>query len=169
MKNHDKMADGLLPGRPSELIRFALNDLKACEEDPSYEVGMGSWHSPRLRHRLAHVTDAEPTPHMECKVCLAGSVMAKTLKIPLRRYVSSPNSMDDREHLSITDTQTRQRLWALDRFRTGNISSALNELRLTPSPGIEDTWEISRYVGRSSEGFFQSMNDMADHLERHGF
>jgi hypothetical protein len=49
-----------LTSKPSALILAALADLEQVENDPRYEVEMGTWHD----------------PNGKCAVCLAGSVMA---------------------------------------------------------------------------------------------
>lgn len=55
-----------LPDKPSEIMRLALADLRSCKSDDTYKINMGTWHTPLLNGR--------------CSVCLAGAVMAKTLK-----------------------------------------------------------------------------------------
>ena len=54
-----------LPNKTSELIRLAVSDLEKCEKDKSYEINMCAWHTEN---------------YDSCAVCLAGSVMAKTLE-----------------------------------------------------------------------------------------
>lgn len=56
-----------LPDRLSDLLEVAVNDAKACGKDPRYKLSMMNWHEP--------IGDSGV-----CRVCLAGSVIAKTLK-----------------------------------------------------------------------------------------
>jgi len=58
-----------LPSDLACLIKVAHDDLVACERDPRYVINMSRWHEPRADGK--------------CLVCLAGAVMAKTMKIPV--------------------------------------------------------------------------------------
>lgn len=64
--------------KASELIELALSDLLKIERDPRYEINMSVWHSGSLD------TAAGASP---CYVCLAGSVLAKTFRIPVRHRI----------------------------------------------------------------------------------
>jgi hypothetical protein len=97
----DKLSDGLI---------LALQDLEKCEQDKNYVIEMSAW------HRLINdptVNDGGTT----CEVCLAGVVMAQTLKVPFS-FDGSPNTCE-----GIT-RETRGKLWALDHARVGNINAA---------------------------------------------
>jgi hypothetical protein len=94
-----------LPDKPSELIRVALADLEKCELDDSYRISMKVWHE---------MAKGEPV----CVVCLAGSVMAKTLGI--QREESNPWTV--LEH----DDDTK--LDALNYLRAGDVEYALEAL-----------------------------------------
>lgn len=37
---------GVLPDKPSELIRLAIKDLETCEASEKYAIFMGAWHEP---------------------------------------------------------------------------------------------------------------------------
>lgn len=52
----------------SDVLELALRDLKMVEKDEKYEVKMTEWH--------------QPISYSKCQVCLAGSIMAKSLKVP---------------------------------------------------------------------------------------
>lgn len=67
------MTETQLPDKKSELIRLAIADLEKCEQDPNYTIDMTRWHEPRYDG--------------VCQVCLAGSVMAKTLNANIRFYL----------------------------------------------------------------------------------
>lgn len=56
-----------LPNKPSELIAIALADLIKVEKSKKFRVAMGAWHW-------------TPPGSNVCHVCLAGAVMACTLK-----------------------------------------------------------------------------------------
>ena len=56
------------PSKPSELIRLALRDLRSVERSKKYSVNMHAWH--------------QPLSDQVCEVCLAGAVMARSLKVP---------------------------------------------------------------------------------------
>src|SRR5690242_14702523 len=99
-----------LPEKLSELILVALADLEAVERDPDYLVEMCSWHE----------------PNGKCKVCFAGSVMARSLNAPLRKFVR-PGSYD---------LHTESRLLALDRVRQGWVCCALKNIHESMPAGI---------------------------------
>lgn len=92
-----------LPDKPSALIRLALRDLEKCERSPKYKVEMAYWHD----------------PNGKCKVCLAGSVMAKSLGV-------GPNQQLHPQDLEDADTQ--RKLFALNAFRVGGIHGGLEEM-----------------------------------------
>lgn len=66
MKNIDP------PTTASAIIRLAINDLTKVEKNKNYKIDMTEWH-----------LKFENGP---CYVCLAGSVMANTLKIDIDTY-----------------------------------------------------------------------------------
>lgn len=58
----------VLPDKKSELLRLAVRNLEEVESMPDvYKVNMDAWHYPRL--------DFDD----KCHVCVAGSVIARTL------------------------------------------------------------------------------------------
>lgn len=91
-----------LPDKPSELIRLALKDLALVEKDDRYKVDMNVYHC------LMSWTG-------KCAVCFAGSIQAKSLNASV--------FIDTRP--STFDIDTREKLYALDRFRLGFISYGL--------------------------------------------
>lgn len=62
-----------LPNKPSKLILLALKDLELVEKDERYAVNMHTWHRPK---------------DGICQVCLAGSVLAKSLKFSNEEYTN---------------------------------------------------------------------------------
>ncbi len=87
----------------SELIIVAVNDLEKCEIDPNYVVDMDTWHS-----------DFNVDNH-PCHVCLAGSVMAKTVGYKIStEYDGAYHEFSDRSNFE-----------ALNQIRQLSIASAL--------------------------------------------
>ena len=101
-----------LPSKPSALIKAALKDLAKIERSKKYVVDMGYW----------HVTD-ESKKNAKCQVCLGGSVLVKTLKVPLKQKFG---------HGTIEEmgSEVSSKIFALDQFRRGNIGKALDYLGL---------------------------------------
>ena len=134
-----------LPDKPSELIRLALHDLELCEQDDRYIIDMGKWHRPE---------------YDICAVCLAGSVMAKSLN--KKRHASGGPA----KYKSITS----RKLYALNEFRLGNIFIGIklmlkdseNMLPFIPAPRL-----ISKY-DKNPIKFKQQMHQLADDFERMG-
>lgn len=87
-----------LPDKKSELLKLALNDLAKAEKDPDYEINMNIYH--RYREDKG-----------DCIVCLAGSVMAFSLKQNIRVEVV-PSDFDE---------DTRGKLLFLDACRAANF------------------------------------------------
>lgn len=99
-----------LPDKLSDLIEVALRDLEAVENDKRYTVNMGWWHRPNVYDHT-------------CIVCLAGSVMAKSLDVSPDR-TRYPNDFDDK---------TEAKLGALNWARVGDVDYALHHLDVPQS------------------------------------
>lgn len=99
-----------LPDKPSALIRVALADLAKVEADPKYRVDMSEW----------VLWDGDSSP---CEVCFAGAVIVGTLG-------GGPNFTEDffRSHPHLFDSGTSRKLHALDAFRNGYVSLALEHM-----------------------------------------
>lgn len=93
-----------MKAKPSELLIEALQALRECEDDTNYNINMGRWH--------------ETNDNSTCDVCLAGSVIAKRLRIP--KYLSI-------EPMGLPEN-IRDILLAFDDFRSGYISFAIDRL-----------------------------------------
>jgi len=75
----------ILPDKIGDLIRIAVKDLTLCEANPTYMINMDEWHTPN--------TDAS-----RCCVCLAGAVMAQTLKLnPQEEYKDGRFGSEDKK------------------------------------------------------------------------
>lgn len=59
-----------LPDHPVELLELAYKDFLATQQDPRYKIDLARWHYYFQDRNVCHV-------------CLAGTVMAQTLKIPV--------------------------------------------------------------------------------------
>ena len=55
-----------LPDNLIDLIELAIDDVRKCKADPKYIINMNIWHGPIRKNK--------------CAVCIAGSIIAKTLK-----------------------------------------------------------------------------------------
>lgn len=97
----------LLPDQPSALLSLALRDLEKAEKSKKYEVYMGDWHLPSGQY-----TDGTPRP---CAVCMAGAIMALSLKSPDDQY-RFPHDYDPDTHGKLT---------AVNAFRMGEVCYAL--------------------------------------------
>lgn len=109
-----------LPNTPSKLIRIAIADLADVERDPKYRVKMGLWHKPEGG---------------VCTVCLAGAVMAKTLRVGPASEMIPSRLLKDEEH----------KLLALDSFRAGNIETGLIHLGFSLPDGIPSDIPVTSY------------------------
>lgn len=103
-----------LPNKLSALIRVAVKDLIAVEKKPKvYKIHMGLWHVP--------ATSGMYTGTRKCSVCLAGAVIAQTLKgSPKRDLV--PRDYSDK---------TSAKLRALNHIRQGAYFYALNAMGIS--------------------------------------
>lgn len=134
----------------SGLIRIALADLEACEADPLYEIDMDVWH----------------VPNSHCAICLAGSVMAKTLNVP-RTWKFHQGTLEP----FFSDLVARQ-LMALDFFRIGWHESGWEVLELPEDDlplGASEGVLIPCIYEDNPEKFKQDMNDLADLFEAAGY
>lgn len=132
----------LLPDKPSELIRVALADLAKVERSKKYRVEMGTWH--------------EPVDGV-CEVCLAGAVMAKTLKSYPNETLWADTDFDD---------DTKNKLLALDFLRQGEVVEALEQLGFDDHEHIHDYDIVSYHTDRNE--FKDDMRHLADDLEKVG-
>lgn len=135
------MNSTILPRIPSQLIRLALADLRKVEKDPTYFPNMGVWHS---------------LDGAVCEVCLAGSVIAKTLEADLAE-IWYPEDLPE----------NNAQLVALDFFRQGLVIGALDRLGHQRPHSIPLNWEVPFYhVDR--EDFHSSLEALAANLEAAG-
>lgn len=135
-----------LPDKPSDLIELALSDLRKCEADPRYKIDMEVYH--------------EASTMTCCLVCLAGSVMAKTLECD-PELDADPC---DQELFSIADAQ---KLDALDNFRLGEVADGFREMEIDLPPDFPQTVAIPEYT-EDPIGFKREMRTLAGRLRASG-
>ncbi len=102
----------VLPRKISELLELGLKSLNECESDPNYQIDFQNWH-------LGDDLPGEP-----CKVCLAGSIMAKVLKVEIDTNLS-PRDLVFNKDLSYDDCDA---LEALNDLRCGSVCMAAQVL-----------------------------------------
>ena len=160
-----------LPDQPSALIRAALDDLKKCMADPTYEINMATWHKPLINQGdSAH-----------CSVCLAGAVLAQTFKMPssesisaLRPFGESGIPHGTRNPLVQRFAGDIDKLRAIDDFRAGAIYDGLISLGYSPNAAaLYGMGNLERRMAAFDkdypEPFFSDMHKIADDLERCGY
>lgn len=137
-----------LPSKPSALIRLAIEDLIAVEQSPKYRVDMESW------HRAGIMDDI-------CNVCLAGAVIANSLKYS--PYLSaSPGVFSRRIHLKLRAIGA----FCLGRTIAGEYYLSKN-VKSKDSSHMEMQVNIVSYA-EDSELFILQMLTLADEYERVG-
>ena len=140
-----KIESKSLPDVPSELIEVALHDLESVERDERYVVKMLDWHQPLPFHSI-------------CNVCLAGSVMAKTLNVPPREKFSP---------CDFPDMDTENKILALNEFRRGYTGKALSLMGYGLPRGVDDISNVRGYHSYR-KGFFEDMRDLISRLREAG-
>lgn len=131
-----------LPDKPSELIMLALKDLVCIRNTPGYIVDMEYW------HRSQGDT---------CSVCLAGAVIAGTLKSP--KQTTLPCDFDD---------DIRNKLLALNKFRLGHLYRAFRYLGLPFPSNYSRRIPITAYED-DPEQFLMEMKGLANALAAGGY
>jgi len=141
------MKETELPDKPSELILLAINDLEKCEKDPNYEINMSHWHLPSSFSG-------------KCYVCLAGSVMSKSLGVEINHY-SSPGFFEGGKLSALNDFREGMFLegfYAIFGFSI-NVPKIFKELDGTITQGYH----------QDSELFKQTMREKAQQLKEAGY
>jgi len=136
-----------LPSALSALLRLAVADAKKCEADPRYSLHMSAWHiSP------SYYGD-------KCWVCMAGAVMAQTLKIPLT-VNRSPLDFDD---------DTEAKLGAINDMRCGFLISACQAVGVhLPKELLKELGQtvVDRFMHDLRRAPWETYEAVADELER---
>jgi hypothetical protein len=94
-----------------------MQDLELVENDPKYTFEMSTWYSSDYN---------EDT----CYICHAGAVMANTLKLKESKKTFS--------HPDLFDNSTRDKLIAIDAFREGNLTKALEYMKTRIPRSLKD-------------------------------
>lgn len=144
-----------LPDLPSALIRLALSDLRDVEKlSDVYVVDMDLWHEP------GGAGDSR------CAVCLAGAVVARTLGF----------SPEDRRILYRISDQTRRKMRALNAFRQGLVSDAMQTMLENSREYLDNEelfdgmrTDVPEYSEETREAFHAVLSRMADALEKLGY
>jgi hypothetical protein len=141
-----------LPDKPSELIRLALHDMRLCEVNPDYKFDMATWHT------------YVPSEHI-CYVCLAGSVVANTLKYDVNKCFT----------WNELGKETQDKLDFLDSIRRGytsTVEASLISLGLDLPENFD--WSImDKHRNSDNEeaytlpAFYQYLEDIANEFEKH--
>lgn len=134
-----------LPNIPSELIILAVKDLEACEKDSNYEIDMSTWHN-------------YDTEKQMCCICLAGAVLAQTLKADFTVTLNPA-------YMTIFDYP---KLMALDSFRQGHVISGFTWLGIEYCYDQLETVVITPY-DQNPTSFKADMRELAKILASHGF
>ena len=142
---------GVLPGKPSELIKLALKDLTKAEKAKNVEILMEDWYFRRWFEE-------------KCYVCLAGSVMRGTMKIK-----PTPESEGSFAVSPMEYPEEELALTALNLFRLGLVAGGLHTLGI---PLNENNWisdvNVRPYGGKGID-FRKDMNKVVKLLESKGF
>ena len=152
-----------LPDTLYETLRLAIKDLELVEQDGDYIIDMSQWHEPDPKLR-------EGSMQWDCKVCLAGSIMAKTFEVHQGlslRCGSFP--------LSIAN-----KLLAIDSIRKGSIGEALYFFygadeynRMLDSDGrsalqqLTASTKVPHEYEHNKDKFKKDILDIADKLAQH--
>ena len=102
--------------KPSELLEVALHDMKLISKNSRYSFDMTKWHDNRKK----------------CRVCMAGSVMAR-LKPYAHLNKLSPDSFE---------IETSIKLQAVDYIRRFDIKSAWSLLQRGPSSDFSIPYDL---------------------------
>ena len=105
-----------LPNNLIDLLKIAVKDLKKCKADPKYNIEMGLWH--------------EPERNGKCSVCIAGAIIAKTLKTNIAEE-KSPHQF---RHKS---SDIYWKLVLIDKIRCGTWTPILFEILIWDIPNID--------------------------------
>lgn len=131
-----------LPDKPSALIRLALRDLEKCERSKKFTIDMSTWFE----------------PNGTCRVCLAGSVMAQSLKCSTAHELVP--CMTD-----IGDRDLCDKLDALNEFRCGAVADALDVMEAEPASF--SSFEVCPYESSGTK-FKRDMLKLATLLAKEG-
>lgn len=154
VESQDFASHGILPSRPSKLIRLALGDLQAAVK-AGYGVDMDAW--------------VRKTASGKCTVCFAGACMVSQFG-QVAKMAKKAKTGEGVMPADLSDDEIK-RLKALDLLRMGKIKDALLMLD-TPNNEIPFNMKGNVCITQYDEDpkrFFEQMNEMADAFEQLGF
>ena len=140
------------PGKLSDLIDLAVADARRLDRT-TYTPNSSVWH--------------EPADDGCCMICLAGSVIAGTLKCPRDKRVEVGNEdSNDPDRVRINDKEWQLALCALDDARYGCWERACKVLSTMngPIPTDEIVRKLDRIPAPEHTGF-HGWDDFDAHLE----
>jgi len=94
-----------LPNKLSGLLRLAVKDCRKAQKSKKYKLNMRVLHEP-------------PNKKGKCEVCMAGAILAFTMKVPINSYILSFGAAPYAEH----------ELHTVDLARQGRFVDALHKL-----------------------------------------
>lgn len=141
------------PERLSDLIDLAITDVGRLDRT-TYTPHPGHWH--------------EPTDNGRCAICLAGSVIAGTLKCPQDKSAEVLYDHDDpdSDQVNIVDRKWQLALWALDDARQGLWADAYDILTIDDAPApTEDILHGLDQIPVPERPEFEDWTDFDIHLK----
>lgn len=138
----------------SDVIIQAVKDLKAAERaEKSVDIYMGDWYVPK------GIDDGDGQKTEKCEVCFAGAVIRKGVKgTKLENQHLTPDSFDNK---------TRQKLYALNEIREGNLSTAIEEFYGKCPSILDDCIDVTDYHD-DPDSFKVEMLNIAKQLKEIG-
>lgn len=132
-----------LPNKKSDLLILALEDYFKIKEDPKYEINMLDWHILSVYNPI-------------CMVCLAGSVIAKSLNCD-RDITWTPNMFNP---------YVRQKLHIINDIRSGYIFLP----DFDKFPNIDEEYQFNKDIAfyKDPELFENYIQDVIGILQAEG-
>ena len=145
------MTNGILPKKPSELLRIAVEDCKKIEALSNYKFDMSNhWHARKICDGV-----------WVCVVCMAGAVMDQRLGV---------ETLLGGETLPSSLPRNADQLRAIDCLRTGNLHNAGVNLGIEPGEELIDAYaEAIESVLKDGRAPWEIYLEQAEILERAGF
>ncbi len=112
-----------LPDTIQELLELAIADAEVIAKDPRYKLNMGEW----------HLYNDES---QQCEVCIAGAVIARTLKADIKDFLLPADYDDD----------TRMKLRALDSLWRGVLPYCFSYISIPSSMRVRDPIKTCKRV-----------------------
>ncbi len=138
------------PGKLSDLIELAIADARKLDRN-HYTPMWWTWHRPSNKDG-------------KCMVCLAGAVIAGTLRCATETSVDiATHGRNGPESATITDVAWRRALWALDSAREGDWLDAFQVLHHAYPKG--ELYDMLEALPEPAHTEFNDWNTLDGHLE----